>query len=539
MSVEATDVSIVESGKDFEKYTVRDNKDNGESATTNGFDNINRRNGNHGHASLPSGNTDGGANDGSQFHDFATNNGILPGEVQHFISLVVTGNVIYACQLSPSMALFTLESRRGPPCNQGTSETFDVDLSCKHKIDIWNDGGDVKSGYDNKGDHGNLPQYVDVILKRRDGWESEQINAIHQLLEDTLADEQDDVYTQKLKQRKAIKVEGFPERMRPKFEGDTAPVCLHAQSILIGENDGLLFQVNETAVRENEKGVPQNRDTCIRKPEEVPSMPIEMPSQSQSTKSQTEPSKKNGTRGGVDDRTRFSKFVHFLISEFGGYETLSQKPVLDVAGGAGGLAFELCWRHGIDATVVDTKQVKLTKQQGRFMKFRNVCLEQLAKDHHRTGHKSLLKANLQSRFRSRDFVQLNTLLDSFSMLSSDVDTVNQYNEAQQQLHSILHNRKCSVMTGLHPDQATDPIVEIGLALGIPWAIVPCCVFPNFCHYRTLASGKPVRSYEDLCQWLRERDPSIREAILPFQGRNRVFYWHPPPPPAPPPPLSSS
>ena len=83
------------------------------------------------------------------------------------------------------------------------------------------------------------------------------------------------------------------------------------------------------------------------------------------------------------------------------------------------------------------------------------------------------------------------------------------------------------MVGLHPDLATDHIVEIGLDLGIPWAIVPCCVFPNFCHYRTLAAGKPVRSYEDLCQWLRERDPLIRETILPFRGRNRVFYWHPP------------
>ena len=385
----------------------------------------------------------------------ATKNEILAGEIKHSISLVVTGHVIYACQLSPSMALFTLASRPPPPPppqNQVTSENIDVELAFKHRIDIWNDGGGDKSGNDDEYEHGNLPQYVDIILKRKDGWEPEQINAIHKLLEYILAEEQDDVYTQQLKQRKLIKIEGFPERMRPKFEGDTAPICLHAQSIHAGDEDGLLFQAKEKVLGESEKERPQNGDACRPKPDEASSARTETSSQSQSTTSQTKSSKKKGTRGGVDDRTRFSKFVHFLISEFGGYEALSQKPVLDVAGGAGGLAFELCWRHGIDATVIDTKQVKLTAQQGRFMKFRNECLEQLAKDPHGTAHKSLLKTNLQSRFRSRDFIQLNTLLDSSSMLSSDADNVRLHDEAQQQLHSILHNRECSVIVGLHPDQ---------------------------------------------------------------------------------------
>ena len=114
------------------------------------------------------------------------------------------------------------------------------------------------------------------------------------------------------------------------------------------------------------------------------------------------------------------------------------------------------------------------------------------------------------------------------------------------------------MVGLHPDQATDPIIDIGLALNIPWAIVPCCVFPNFFTYRQLQlrgnnndeddSGNPkdniddgpsfppmvgpkqsVRSYDDLCQYIRERHPDIQETTLPFNGRNRVFYWHPPAP----------
>jgi len=82
------------------------------------------------------------------------------------------------------------------------------------------------------------------------------------------------------------------------------------------------------------------------------------------------------------------------------------------------------------------------------------------------------------------------------------------------------------MVGLHPDQATDHIVDVGLALKIPWVVVPCCVCPNLFVRRKLACGRDVRSYDDLCEFLRQRDPAIKEATVPFRGRNRAFYWHP-------------
>ena len=31
---------------------------------------------------------------------------------------------------------------------------------------------------------------------------------------------------------------------------------------------------------------------------------------------------------------------------------------------------------------------------------------------------------------------------------------------------------------MHPDQATEAIVDCAIELGRPWAIVPCCVFPH-------------------------------------------------------------
>lgn len=39
-------------------------------------------------------------------------------------------------------------------------------------------------------------------------------------------------------------------------------------------------------------------------------------------------------------------------------------------------------------------------------------------------------------------------------------------------------RDCTVLIGLHPDQATEPIVDFALRHNKPFAVVPCCVFPN-------------------------------------------------------------
>lgn len=40
-------------------------------------------------------------------------------------------------------------------------------------------------------------------------------------------------------------------------------------------------------------------------------------------------------------------------------------------------------------------------------------------------------------------------------------------------------QSCSLVLGLHPDQATDSIVDFALQFGKPFAVVPCCVFPRW------------------------------------------------------------
>jgi hypothetical protein len=84
-------------------------------------------------------------------------------------------------------------------------------------------------------------------------------------------------------------------------------------------------------------------------------------------------------------------------------------------------------------------------------------------------------------------------------------------------------RDCDVLVGMHPDQATEPIIDAALRLNKPFAVVPCCVFPDLFPERVGVDGAPVRSYAQFLEYLRSKDPGIETAYLPFQGRSRVLY----------------
>ena len=50
----------------------------------------------------------------------------------------------------------------------------------------------------------------------------------------------------------------------------------------------------------------------------------------------------------------------------------------------------------------------------------------------------------------------------------------------------------------------------------------------------------MKSYTDLLAFIEEKDPRIRRAVLPFQGRNVALYFIPSPPPTFfPPPVQST
>ena len=80
-------------------------------------------------------------------------------------------------------------------------------------------------------------------------------------------------------------------------------------------------------------------------------------------------------------------------------------------------------------------------------------------------------------------------------------------------------RDCSIVVGMHPDSATESLVDFALAHGKPFAVVPCCVcavdFPK---------RRGVNSHAALVDHLRRKDPErIGVATLPFEGKNVVLY----------------
>ena len=81
----------------------------------------------------------------------------------------------------------------------------------------------------------------------------------------------------------------------------------------------------------------------------------------------------------------------------------------------------------------------------------------------------------------------------------------------------------SLLVGMHPDQATEAIVDAALELNMPFAVVPCCTFPELFPHRRSADGEPVASYTDFIRYLADKHPSIQKTFLPFKGRNQVLF----------------
>lgn len=83
-------------------------------------------------------------------------------------------------------------------------------------------------------------------------------------------------------------------------------------------------------------------------------------------------------------------------------------------------------------------------------------------------------------------------------------------------------QQASLVLGMHPDECTEAIVDAALAARVPFAVVPCCVFTRLFPHRRLANGQPVRTREQFCEYLRQKEPSaIRIGRLPFKGANAI------------------
>jgi len=182
-------------------------------------------------------------------------------------------------------------------------------------------------------------------------------------------------------------------------------------------------------------------------------------------------------------------FAQFIVEH---YPTL--RTVMDVAGGKGYLSKALSTMYDIQSIVVDPMIRKQNKKNKKKYTF------------------------LSTYFNRTTFLQ-------------------QYEEL------IIKEVDCFV--ALHPDEATEDVLDVALRYNKSVAIVPCCVFPSLFPHRRLIKkkigqndddddttiekkeekeiGTLVTSYDDFCSYLLRKDSRLRIATLPFQGRNQVIF----------------
>ncbi|KAK1932538.1 hypothetical protein P3T76_012122 [Phytophthora citrophthora] len=184
----------------------------------------------------------------------------------------------------------------------------------------------------------------------------------------------------------------------------------------------------------------------------------------------------------IDKAQRSRIFCDWLVESLSEERLAAGMGVVDVAGGKGDIPIQLWIQRGIPTTLIDPRPMKLGKY----------------------NRKLVAKAETtKGRKMSR---QLLRCLD----------------EETLKLHSELF-ADCSLLVGMHPDEATEAIVDSALALGKPFAIVPCCVMSRVFPDRRCQDGTPIDTYDTFVRYLLEKHPSIRSAFLPFAGRNQVLY----------------
>jgi len=185
-----------------------------------------------------------------------------------------------------------------------------------------------------------------------------------------------------------------------------------------------------------------------------------------------------GQEGMSGANRRARVFAEWILTKYG-RDYFEEGLILDIGGGRGDLAFELATRHGLNCAVVDPRPSKLRRWQASYQ---------------RKHPETRIPKHYQALF-TPDFLE-----------AQDIP-----------LTSV------KLIVGLHPDEATEPIVETALTLDLPFAVIPCCVFAASFPLRRLKDGSSPSSYEDFLVYLKEKDSRIVEERLSFLGKNTVLF----------------
>ena len=246
-----------------------------------------------------------------------------------------------------------------------------------------------------------------------------------------------------------------------------------------------------------------------------------------------------------------------MVEHFGKEFLNSGSGVLDIAGGRGATSFELTINHKVHSTLLEPRPAKLDKKQMRLLhdlkkkemlnngnlieKDKEILNEEISQNQNNINNEDLVKEvndnnndndndndneSKPKRFKLKKNKKIDIPFSQIQCMVS-LDTPN--------LHKDLFNNS-SILIGLHPDQATEIIVDLALKLNKPFAIIPCCVFANDFPHRKLKRRKtgndendneyeeiPVSSYEQFIEYLCEKDKDIQKTFLPFEGKNLLLY----------------
>lgn len=185
--------------------------------------------------------------------------------------------------------------------------------------------------------------------------------------------------------------------------------------------------------------------------------------------------------------------------------------VLDIAAGKGEVSMFLSRGFGVPSVVIEPQERKRTNSW--FVRLRRLM--------YRFESGSLERPNWENQQITIDFEHWPYSVEPQYMYTY---FDNSFLKEHQELVS-----GASLLIGLHPDQATIPIVDMAIRLRKPFAVIPCCVFSQENQSRKLKSGEVVMTTEQLIQYICEKNvPSgeVKTDYLAFEGKNRVVYWKP-------------